>query len=277
MQCNDTSNQGAQVNHHVHVIVLHQHASHQLLHIQVGQQINNRLHVGDNLRVGLHSPLRHGRQVILHLDQLLRERGQSRHLRLHKVRHGGHGRIVDIPQQVLHPHLLGLHRADQGRHVRERLAHLRGPSGRFIVPNPPAGDVRIDLLHDAIRRGGDALPSRPDVDDDEHRRSDRIRRHEPSNELVDPQVVRTDLRTGGVESHDAFLRVDLSGHGEHVLEVIVIEVEHGRVFGILLEGDGEGVGGVDAAAGGRAEEDSDGAFASAAGDAVVVIRRREED
>lgn len=71
--------------------------------------------------------------------------------------------------------------------------------------------------------------------------------------------------------------MNLSEHAQHILQVIVIQVEHGGVFGIFLEGDREGVGGVDAAAGGGAEEDADGAFSGAACYAVVVVGGGEED
>ena len=57
----------------------------------------------------------------------------------------------------------------------------------------------------------------------------------------------------------------------------MIEIEYLGVFGVLLEGHGEGVGGVDGTAGGGAEEDADGSFACSAGYAVIVIGGGQKD
>lgn len=57
----------------------------------------------------------------------------------------------------------------------------------------------------------------------------------------------------------------------------MIQIKHLRILGVFLEGDGEGVGGVDATAGGGAEEDAHSAFFGAFGYAVVVICGGEED
>jgi hypothetical protein len=57
----------------------------------------------------------------------------------------------------------------------------------------------------------------------------------------------------------------------------MIQIKHLRVLGVFLEGNGEGVDGIDASAGGRAEEDAHGSFACAAGYAVVVVCGGEED
>jgi len=148
--------------------------------------------------------------------------------------------------------------------MRKRLSYLGGLAG-------------IDFLNDAIGSGGDTFPTRSDVDDDEYRRRDRPRRHDASYEFVDAQVVGTDLRTGGVESHDAFLGIDLAEHGQHVLEVIVIEVEYRRIPRILLERDREGIGRVDPSARGGPEEDADRALARPSRHAMVVIRRGEQN
>jgi len=69
----------------------------------------------------------------------------------------------------------------------------------------------------------------------------------------------------------------LAKHGEHILQIVVIEIKHFRVLGVFLEGHGEGVGGVHGASGGGAEEDAYGSFACASCDAVVVVGGGEED
>jgi len=44
---------------------------------------------------------------------------------------------------------------------------------------------------------------------------------------MDPEVVGSDLGSGGVESYDAFFGVYFAEHEEHVFEVVVVEVEYG--------------------------------------------------
>jgi len=70
---------------------------------------------------------------------------------------------------------------------------------------------------------------------------------------------------------DTLLGVHFTKHGQHVLQIIVIQIEYLRVLGVFLEWYGEGVGGVDFTSGGRAQEDANGSFACPSCNAVVVI------
>mmetsp|Transcript_9311 Transcript_9311/g.27349 ORF Transcript_9311/g.27349 Transcript_9311/m.27349 type:complete len:328 (-) Transcript_9311:327-1310(-) len=216
VQRDDGADERRDVHDEVQVVGLDHHRAHHVLDVQVRQQVEDGLQVVHDLVVHGHAPRDDVLEVGLHLLEALREALERRDLLLHLVREGGDARVVDVAQQVLHAHLLGLLRPDGGRDVPEGAAHLLA--------------ILLHVLLRHVRLGGDAAHARPHVDDDEY----RLRAVAPE-QLVEPEVVLADERPRAVEALDALLRVNLLEHGVHVLQEVVVQVPHRRVLLVLFE------------------------------------------
>ena len=220
MQSNDAPDQSTEVNDHVHVIGLDQHGLDELVDVEIGEEVEDGLHVGHDLLVDLHPTLDDGLQVVLHLHELLGQGRKAGHLGLDEGGDGRHGGVVDVTEQVLDANLLRFFGPDEGWDVGEGAVHL----GRFGAT--AAGGGGVDLLNHAVGRGGDGFPIGSDVDDDKDWRSRRLGRHKALEEGMDTKVVGADLRSGGIKADHPLLGIDFAEHVKHVLEEVVIQIEH---------------------------------------------------
>mmetsp|Transcript_37944 Transcript_37944/g.55647 ORF Transcript_37944/g.55647 Transcript_37944/m.55647 type:complete len:326 (-) Transcript_37944:197-1174(-) len=208
--------QRGDVDDQVHVVGLDQQRADQLLHVQVGQQVEDRLHVVHDLVVHRQPAVQHVLQVCPHLLELLLQPHQRRKLVPDLRGERGGGRVVDVPQQVLHAHLLGLQRPHRAGQVPERALHLLA--------------LRLDLLDRVVGGGGQALQLGPHVDDHVHGA-----RAEPAEQLVDLQIIFLNLWTSTVESNYLFFSCHFSEHVEHVLQVIVIQVPYCWILQVFFK------------------------------------------
>ena len=124
---------------------------------------------------------------------------------------------------MLDADLLRFFGPDEGWDVSEGAVHL----GRFGTAAAAGGGGGIDLLYHTVRRGGDGFPIRTNVDDNEDGRSRRLGGHETLEEGMDTKIVGADLRSGGVKSDHPLLGIDFAEHVKHVLEEVVVQIEHG--------------------------------------------------
>lgn len=222
VQSNDAPDQSAEVNDHVHVIGLDQHGLDKLVDVEIGEEVEDGLHVGHDLLVDLHPTLDDGLEVVLHLHELLGQGRKAGHLGLDEGGDGRHGGVVDVTEQVLDANLLRFFGPDEGWDVGEGAVHL----GRLGAAGTTRGGGGVDLLDHAVGRGGDGFPIGTDVDDDKDRRGRRLGRHKALEEGMDTKVVGADLRSGGIKSDHPLLGIDFAEHVKHVLEEVVIQIEH---------------------------------------------------
>mmetsp|Transcript_6441 Transcript_6441/g.10053 ORF Transcript_6441/g.10053 Transcript_6441/m.10053 type:complete len:206 (+) Transcript_6441:189-806(+) len=137
--------------------------------------------------------------------------------------------------------------------------------------------LRGDFLDDFVGRGRERLSIGTNVNDAKDGRGDCLGWQEALDNLVDPQIVLPDLRTRRIKSDNSLLCTHFAKHCQHVLQVIVVQVEDGRIFRILFERNRKGVGAVNLPFGDRSQKDADHTLSSSSSNAMIMIGSTQQD
>ena len=215
MQGNDRSNQRRQVNGHLHIVRLDEHGTDHFLRIQIGQEIDNGLQVGDNFRIDRLGARGARFQILLAFDELFGQCAQTGQFALDERGDRTDGRVVDVSQQVFDTDFFGFLGSHFGGNVRK---------GELDLSLSALGG---DFFDDLVRSGRHGLTIGSNVNDTKDGRSRSGFREKSLDNVVNAKIVGTNLRTGGIKSNHSFLGMDFSEHGQHVLQVVVIQVKYG--------------------------------------------------
>jgi hypothetical protein len=126
VQGQHAAHHGADVDREEHVVVLGREGTHEVLAVEVGQQIDDLLQQEHHLVVGRQPALPHVPQVLHDFADLPLQPAQGLHLAQNAAVEGVQRDLLYLPQQVLHPDLLGLGGLDLGLDVEEGLEHRAG-------------------------------------------------------------------------------------------------------------------------------------------------------